>query len=966
MNRMRHFVILSLARLIFAGAAIGQGTIEGFVRDSSQNNPLPGANVFVMKTAFGAATDKAGHFIIKGVPTGSHTLRISYIGYRTRTFTIRVEDGTVLQINASLPIDALEGETVTVTGQATGQAAAINQQLSSTTITNVVSAEKILELPDANAAESVGRLPGISILREGGEGNKVVIRGLSPTYNAITIAGDRIPATDLDDRSVDLSMISPEILAGIEVTKALTPDKDADALGGTVDFQLATAPHGKFNFNGRLQYGYNHEKTEFGEYRGRFIFSDRYVDSRLGLLLTGNFEKTQRGSDRLSATYAVVREKREGEEFAPVTTNSVNFEHTIDVRERTGFSLMADYEIPGGKIVSNNFLSRLDRDLVARTRRFDMSGSNKMKYYLRDREQQIDIITNSIGGVHDLSFMTMNWKLSRNASATRYPYNSRFQFEEANAFNTANIPAIASPADIINNAYNRVENAYLYDGEVEPENSFERDLTAQINLEVPYSVTDNLVGKLKGGFKIRDKVRERDRGYASTRLDKTDPNYPLFHSKYGTPGFQYTRMPGTGYAYMTNYIDPSFDPGSFLDGAYPFGVGLNQQELNYFLTRYTYDQVYSFSLQRDMDDYEVTDVLTAAYAMTQIDLGSFMMILPGVRYELTNIDAVGRVGTVNTSDDEGLLDDNRVRDTTATVKYSRWFPMAHVRIRPADWFDVRLAYTQTVSYPRLDYVIPAKKIRASDISVTYGNPGLIPQFSTNYDAYLSFYGNKIGLFTVGGFYKNIENLIYVRSGHVILDPAKEGVEPNLKGYSITRPENNPNKTELYGFELDWQTNFKWLPRPFDGIVISANYSHIWSTTNFPRSFVRQTKIPVFPFLLTSVVDTFRTGNMPDQAADVGNFAFGYDLGGFSGRVSALLQGKTLTFVGVREELDGFTNTYVRWDLSLKYDVTEYFSVYFNLNNFTGQPDQSYMQTAQYPTSREYYGWTSDLGIVVKL
>ncbi len=105
--------------------------------------------------------------------------------------------------------------------------------------------------------------------------------------------------------------------------------------------------------------------------------------------------------------------------------------------------------------------------------------------------------------------------------------------------------------------------------------------------------------------------------------------------------------------------------------------------------------------------------------------------------------------------------------------------------------------------------------------------------------------------------------------------------------------------------------------------------------------------------------------MPDQASDIGNVSVGYDLGGFSGRVSALIQGKTLTFVGVREELDGFTDTYVRWDVSLKYDVSSILGFYVNVNNLTDQPDQSFMQTARYPTSKEYYGWTADIGITVK-
>jgi TonB-dependent receptor len=963
MQRTLFFLIILLTG---ATALLGQGQIRGVVSDSLEKKPLLGANVMILGTAYGAATDLNGKYIIPQVPAGDYTLRISYIGYKSRTVPVRVRDGASLNVPVALIIDALKGESVVVTAQALGQAGAINRQLTSRTITNVVSADKMMELPDANAAESVGRLPGISIKRDGGEGNKVVIRGLSPNYNAITIAGDRIPATDLDDRSVDLSMIAPEILAGIEVTKALTPDKDADAFGGSVDFQLSTAPKGGFQVNTRFQNGYNHQRQELGEYKGRILLSNRFHEEKLGLFITGNLEQTQRGSDQFSAAYALTREKREGEEYAPITTNQVTFEHTMDVRKRFGFNVMLDYEIPGGKLLLNNFFSRLDREEIIRTRRFDMSGSNKMKYYLRDRERQIDVLTNSLSGEHDWSFVKLNWKLNHSASSTRYPFNSRFQFEESTAFNTVEIPPVASPDDLIKNAYNRVDQAYLYQGEVEPERSYERDLSAQINIEYPYAITSDIVGKVKVGGKYRDKLRERDRDYLSSRLDKTDPKYGQYHSKAGTPGFVYERMPGTGYAYMKYYLDPDFDAGEFLNDEYDFGVGLDPVELRYFLDQYLLDDVYKFSLQRDMDDYRVDDQLSAGYAMTEINLGRFLMLLPGIRHEHTFIDANGRKGIVNTPEDEGLLDDDRVQDTTSVITYSKWFPMAHLRIKPLSWFDVRLAYTRSVSYPRMDYIIPAKKIKPSENKVEYGNSRLEPQMSTNYDLYLSFYGNRIGLFTAGGFYKKIDDLIYVRSGHVILDPAKEGVEKSLKGYSITRPENNPFKTELWGYEVEWQTNLKKLPRPLDGLVININYSHIWSETSFPRSFVKQEKIPVFPFIKTTVVDTFRTGAMPDQAADIANVSFGYDVGHFSGRISMLLQGKTLSYVGVREELDGFTEDYIRWDLSLKYDLTKTISLFYNFNNLTNRPDQSFMQTARYPTSQDYYGWTTDLGIAVKL
>ena len=123
----------------------------------------------------------------------------------------------------------MEGEEVLVTAQASAQQQAINQQLTSKTIKNIVSKKQIQELPEANAAEAVGRLPGVSLVRSGGEGNKLVIRGMAPKYSQIQIDGVTMAATGDQDRSVDLSMISPYMLEGIELTKSVMANQEATA-----------------------------------------------------------------------------------------------------------------------------------------------------------------------------------------------------------------------------------------------------------------------------------------------------------------------------------------------------------------------------------------------------------------------------------------------------------------------------------------------------------------------------------------------------------------------------------------------------------------------------------------------------------------------------------------------------------------------------------------------------------------
>ena len=151
----------------------GSGTVHGWVRDSKTGNALPGATVLLKGTSIGAATDLHGRYSITDIPPGSYTMRTSYVGYDTREEAVIVRSGSDITLDVKLKAVGLRGKKVVVTAQASGQNTAINEQLTSHNIVNIVSAARIQELPDANAAESVGRLPGVYVLRSGGEGYEV-------------------------------------------------------------------------------------------------------------------------------------------------------------------------------------------------------------------------------------------------------------------------------------------------------------------------------------------------------------------------------------------------------------------------------------------------------------------------------------------------------------------------------------------------------------------------------------------------------------------------------------------------------------------------------------------------------------------------------------------------------------------------------------------------------------------------
>jgi len=134
-----------------------------------------------------------------------------------------------------------ELEELLVLGQRSSQASAINQQRVSNRISNVVSADAIGQFPDQNAAESLQRLPGLSIERDQGEGRFVGIRGIDPNLNNVTINGLNIPSPESGVRSVALDVIPSELIQTLEVSKSVTPDMDGDAIGGSVEVTSVSA-----------------------------------------------------------------------------------------------------------------------------------------------------------------------------------------------------------------------------------------------------------------------------------------------------------------------------------------------------------------------------------------------------------------------------------------------------------------------------------------------------------------------------------------------------------------------------------------------------------------------------------------------------------------------------------------------------------------------------------------------------
>ncbi|HQG45133.1 MAG TPA: carboxypeptidase-like regulatory domain-containing protein, partial [bacterium] len=208
--RFSGWVLLLIGVVVLSAApsAVFGGTIKGTIFDKDTKDPLPAGNIMLKGTSLGTAANFKGAYTIADVPAGKYTIVVSIIGYEKLSAEVEIPAEGVVEHNFSLKSVTLQGQQVTITAQAQGQLQAINQQIASARITNVVSKSRIQELPDDNAATALSRLPGLSLQ----DGDKVVIRGIQAKLNTVLINGIQVPSTELNDRSTNLGFISSNLL----------------------------------------------------------------------------------------------------------------------------------------------------------------------------------------------------------------------------------------------------------------------------------------------------------------------------------------------------------------------------------------------------------------------------------------------------------------------------------------------------------------------------------------------------------------------------------------------------------------------------------------------------------------------------------------------------------------------------------------------------------------------------------
>jgi len=928
--------------LLFLGLSVVSfaqktGAVSGILIDDSNGEPLAFANVAIESTSLGTVTNDEGKFTIPNIPTGEYTLILRYVGYETREIPVTIEAGQKTNIgDVALKFESILGEEVIVTGIMRGQASAINQQVKSNKIMNVVSKEKIEEVPDVNAAESLSRLPGITISRSGGEGNKVTVRGVSPRFNTVTVNGQTMPATGIGDRSVNLSVISSDILDGIEVYKALTPDMDADAVGGTVNLVTKTADEG---LQGKVQVesGYHSLIDNIGNYKGSFTIGNRFLDNKLGIITGANYFNANRNVDTYNGDYELTGN-------GDYRGNSAAFNNRLENRIRFGGSFTADYQFDFGGLVFDFLHSKTSRVVHNRSKRARPTISALSIGYGYN-ENDISLTSTNLRGdfkLWDILELDFTGGYSKTSNVTPVSYGTGAE-QESGLLPEADD---AQPLDMYKYARTSLEEFFGGEGFGYSDNSmYDENFTGQVDLLYPFNPANWLSGSIKIGGKIKDKNRERIVNSYGV------PDYTAYELAFREQFPHYTRN-GTVYP-TSNFIDPdyeTYDSPFELHNDIPFVFDADKIRSHYEVMS-GLDDIFRRIPTNDFDQYKAHERITAGYVMAELKLGSIVTLIPGVRYEKTFLEYTGTTGTTRNNEQwrfEG-------KDSTATRTSDNILPMVHLKIEPVQGLSFRFAATKTLSRPNFLNLTPFEQRSLENQKKLYtGSIDLKIPTAWNYDAMISWY-SKFGLVSVGAFYKEIYD---VDINVDFFDYSGDRETNPFYGWIVYSPINLDKTTSVKGIEAEVQTNFRFLPKPLDGIVFSGNFSIIRSEAYYPFFYLDYPP----PDYLPTVLDTFRVKSLQGQADFIANLTMGYEKGGFAGNVSMNYQGVKFVGLGNTEFQDVYDDEYLRWDATLTYKFNRHWQIIANLVNIFNESERSYIYLPEQPSSIQQYGSQFNLGV----
>ena len=909
------------------------GGVAGRVADTTARG-VAGALVQLLGTSYTTRTRDDGSYRFEHVAAGSYWLRAARLGFAPDSTKVTINQSGDTDANLQLHPLAVSLRSVLVVAHRMGEtkAAALDRQQGADNLLTVLSGDEIRALPNGNAAEAAGRMPDVSIERDEGEGKFVQVRGTEPRLSNVTVDGVHVPGTEKGDRIVKLDDVPSDILGAIEVSKTLTADMDADAIGGSVNL-VTKSPEGPPRGYMALQYGrmslLSHDVTQGSlTYGGRFGANDK-----VGILIGGSVDRNNRVINDVEPSWSVDSLGRS----VPIEWSQRDYTY---YRTRTGVGGSLDYRFSDHSTVFlkglwslfKNHGTRYVYDIATAA---DSAGSGTSGYgtgATLTREVQGRTPTEQLWGVTAGGQQESGtWRLdyAANFAGTRQSVNdyrsSPYVFSDAG--NSLTFRYDASNSEMPKYQYldsadatraNTPGNYALVGYDATNGLTTGRDLGGQISAQLAYAMGAHPAA-LKLGLRLRDEAKDYTRNNASFADTTGQPcmltqavssfSDPEFYSSLAS-GFVLGPVPDLG---MTNQWEDAHPP-AFEDQTDP--------------------------VRNALATFNGSERIYAAYAMNTVDYGR-LRINVGLRIEATRSAYTGHSAA---TDSTGTT---TVSPVDGSQNYSDVFPSAQLRYAADHNTNIRIAATRGIARPHYSDIAPHLEGNLGAIyqhqysNLSAGNPNLRPERSWNYDLLVErFLPSGGGVVSGGVFYKSLSDVILDRN-FIYDGPVSEFV-----GYYGTQPQNG-GSGHLAGVEANWVEHFPFLHGALAGIGFDVNWTHTSS------------KVLVDP-------SSGRTAPLLRQAPDIGNAALLYDHGPVSARFAWTYNGPYIGAYGdgsATADGDNYFYQHSQIDASVIYNMTP--NVQLQLQGLDLNDAQfGFFQgtTAhRYSVQREYYGRTVYLG-----
>ncbi len=831
----------------------GEGSVRGTVRNSQTRAFLEGADVTLESTNFSTTTQRDGSFEFTRVPAGSYRLKAFYTGLDEKIERIEVTAGRVTAAEIALTSEVYKLETFVVAGEREGNAASITKQRNADNVVNVVSMDAYGNVADGNIGNFLQNLPGIAANKENGDIVGIGLRGTPPELNAVTLDGTRSAAaiagfTPQGDRSALVDQIPSEFIKEIEVTKGNMPDQPADSLGGSVNLVTKSA----FDFKNRVvsyRAGINENTYRKGLDRygptGALTFLDTFgSDRQIGVALSGSYSRTTNTRDRVQV------EHRELSDFRNTLARTLN-DRTLRIRTGGGGKLEYRFDSTASVWASANinyFASNNDRIAW----RAAVSGSRRVADYARVSRAQIEAgatprdAANQTAGVAPgftdtyTELLLPTWT-NQSGFETKRSHQYKFAAGGQKTWGSAKLTFSASynPSSFDNNnmtftgtmtsgigmaidtAKNSTRPVYIQTyGPTVGVGSDMKRYTA-VRAEAPQTTREE-VGNVRADFE------KSLRGLMFPIKFKTGADYRNQHRWYvtyspswnfvGADGIRGANAAGVNDDNLAQFVDPAPGYGLF-NNAMPQRDWFDLNRVNaLFKSTPAFFAASGTSVSTKPIPRIISEGVLSGYVQSTVQLGR-LNVLGGVRTERTGIESQA----ANTDPRKpGQLSARREAD------YQKNFPSVHLRYTATSNLRLRGSYSTSSARPAISDLVPITTVSYDSTTglgtVAQGNSALKPNATKNYDLSAEFYFEPSGVLSAGWFHKDIKNFAASIS-KIIPDGPNNGFDGEYAGFNLTT-KTNLGGAKIDGLEFNYNQQFRYLPKPFNGLSVFANYTHL--------------------------------------------------------------------------------------------------------------------------------------------